>query len=82
MRVEISISLKKSVLDPQGQAVQEAISRSGFEGVSNCRIGKTITLDLADMPHAQADDQIKKMCDAILVNPIIETYTYKIMETA
>ena len=82
MKVEIYISPKKSVLDPQGQAVEEALARQGFESAKNCRVGKTVSLDIPDMSQQDAQDHIAKMCDAILVNPIVETYTYRIVETA
>ena len=72
MKATITIMLKDGVLDPQGAAVQNALGNLGFDQVQNVRQGKVIELELAD---GTSDDTIKAMCDQLLANTVIESYT-------
>jgi phosphoribosylformylglycinamidine synthase len=71
MRATVTVMLKQGVLDPQGEAVRHALGALGFEGVSGVRQGKVIELDLAD---GTTEDQIRKMCEKLLANTVIESY--------
>jgi phosphoribosylformylglycinamidine synthase PurS subunit len=71
MKVKVFVTLKKGVLDPQGQAVQKTLARTGFEEVAAVRIGKYVELDLADgTPPSRVDE----MCRRLLANTVIEDY--------
>ena len=75
MKVKIYISPKQGILDPQGQAAQNALQHLGFEDVDNVCIGKYITLEVKDgTPKEQIDD----MCHKLLANPIIEDYEFEL----
>ena len=74
MKATIRIMLKSGVLDPQGKAIEGALSGLGFEGVNSVRQGKVIVLDLADDDPATARASIDAMCRSLLANPVIETY--------
>ncbi|HSU78954.1 MAG TPA: phosphoribosylformylglycinamidine synthase subunit PurS [Candidatus Angelobacter sp.] len=76
-KVKVTITLRESVLDPQGQAVSGAIERLGFGGVKNVRIGKLIELDVED--HV-TELEIKEMCEKLLANTVIEDYRYEVEE--
>jgi phosphoribosylformylglycinamidine synthase subunit PurS len=76
-KVKVTITLRESVLDPQGQAVSGAIERLGFDGVSNVRIGKLIELEVEDKV---TELEIKEMCEKLLANTVIEDYRYEIEE--
>jgi phosphoribosylformylglycinamidine synthase subunit PurS len=76
-KVKVTITLRESVLDPQGQAVSGAIERLGFDGVSNVRIGKLIELEVEDKV---SELEIKEMCEKLLANTVIEDYRYEIEE--
>ena len=69
----VFVTLKSGVLDPQGQAVANALSRLGFPEVTGARIGKYIELEL-DGPPADADARLARMCDQLLANTVIEEY--------
>jgi len=70
-RVVVTVMPRAGVLDPQGQAVQGALGRLGFEGVRDVRIGKRIELDLeGEEPERRAHE----MCDRLLANALIEDY--------
>ena len=78
MRVRVLISSRPGVLDPEGAAVQQALSELGYGGVGEVRFGKAIWLELeADDPE-RARAQAREMCEKLLANPVIETYEIEI----
>jgi phosphoribosylformylglycinamidine synthase len=76
------VTLKKSVLDPQGDTVRGALASLGFQGVSDCRIGKFMVLRLSERDPAKAKVQVDEMCRKLLANPVIEDYVFQIDEVA
>ncbi len=80
MKANVTITLKKGVLDPQGKAIEHALGGLGFDGVNEVRQGKLIEIDLEgdDVDAAQA--QIEAMCAKLLANPVIEDYAISIIE--
>jgi phosphoribosylformylglycinamidine synthase len=74
MKARITITLKSGVLDPQGKAIEGALTGLGFAGVENVRQGKYIELDLAETDRARAEQAVKAMCDRLLANTVIENY--------
>ena len=78
MKAKVYVTLRKSVLDPQGKAVQHALSTMGFPEVKDVRIGKYIELDLGEVQKAQAETKIKTMCEKLLANTVIEDYRYEL----
>jgi phosphoribosylformylglycinamidine synthase len=74
MKARVVVTLKRSVLDPQGLAVGRALSSLGFAEVQNVRLGKVIELELAEPDRAAAEDRLKAMCEKLLANPVIEEY--------
>ncbi len=71
MKVQIHISLKPGVLDPQGRAIQHALEGLGFGGVKDVRAGRLIELQVDDnVTDAALDD----MCRKLLANMVIENY--------
>jgi len=75
VKAKIHITLKTGVLDPQGKAVQHALSGLGYQGVDEVRQGKYIELDLALSDPALARDAVERMCRELLANTVIENYT-------
>ena len=72
MRARIIVTLKESVLDPQGQAIEGALAALGFDGVGSVRQGKIIDIELSDPADAEA--RLKAMCEKLLANSVIEDY--------
>lgn len=74
----INVTLKKSVLDPQGQTVLHALESLGYKEAKNLRVGKffELTVDAAD--QQKAESRIREMCDKILTNPVIEEYSFQL----
>lgn len=81
MKAHVYVTLKASVLDPQGQTIQNALRKIGFGEVSAVRQGKYFVLTLADglTPEA-AREQVERIAREVLTNLIIEEYTYRIEE--
>jgi len=80
MKAKVSITLKQGILDPQGQAVQHALSSLGYTGVKDVRVGKLIELELATNDRAGAEAEVKAMCERLLANTIIEEYRIELLE--
>ena len=74
MKARVQIMLKNGVLDPQGEAVRHALGTLGFEGVEGVRQGKVIELDLIETEVVVAEKRVRKMCEKLLANTVIETY--------
>ena len=80
MKIIVNISLKKGVLDPEGQAIKSSLKNLGFENCSDVRTGKQIVLSLDQDNQVEALTQAKKMCEELLVNTIIENYEINILK--
>ena len=74
MKVQIHISLKNGVLDPQGKAIENALTNLGFDKVYNVRQGKLIELDIDEDDPVEARKQATEMCEKLLANTVIENY--------
>ncbi len=74
MKAIVTVMLKEGVLDPQGEAVRAALGALGFEGVAGVRQGKVIELDLAEDDRAAAEAEVRRMCEMLLANTVIESY--------
>jgi phosphoribosylformylglycinamidine synthase subunit PurS len=81
MKAHVYVTLKQSVLDPQGQTIQNALRKIGFAGVTAVRQGKYFALSLADgLTPDDAKAQVERIAKEVLTNPVIEEYTYRIEE--
>ncbi|EAJ7188398.1 phosphoribosylformylglycinamidine synthase subunit PurS [Campylobacter jejuni] len=74
MEVIVNISLKNGVLDPQGKAVEKALHSLNFNSVKEVKIAKQIKISLNEKDEKLAKEQVKKMCEELLVNSVIEDY--------
>jgi phosphoribosylformylglycinamidine synthase subunit PurS len=76
MKATVYVRLKGEVLDPQGRAVQKALDTLGIGGVEDVRIGKLIEIQLdSALPRGpDLDARLRKMCEELLANPVIEDY--------
>ena len=81
MKARVYVTLKRTVLDPQGQAVRSALVSQGFDHIADVRQGKYFEVSLSDgLSHEQAKQQIDAAARDILTNPVIEDYRYEICE--
>jgi phosphoribosylformylglycinamidine synthase len=75
MKARVHVRLKPGVLDPQGAAIGHALAQLGFRGVGEVRQGKLIELDLDHHDRATAEAEVRAMCEQLLANPVIETWS-------
>ena len=80
MKAHVWVMPKRTVLDPQGQAIQHALSSLGFSDVSQVRQGKFFVLDLNTATRETATAQVERMAREILTNPVIEEFRYEIVD--
>jgi phosphoribosylformylglycinamidine synthase subunit PurS len=78
-KVRVFVTLRESVLDPQGNAVKNALHSMNFKEVQDVRIGKYMEL-LIDKNVADLDATVKEMCEKLLANIVIEDYRYEVEE--
>ncbi|MGL4819320.1 MAG: phosphoribosylformylglycinamidine synthase subunit PurS [Bacilli bacterium] len=78
-KVKVYVTLRESVLDPQGQAVNDALHTLGYSEVSDVRIGKYIELTVNEM-NDTTEARVREMCEKLLVNVVIEDFRYDVEE--
>lgn len=78
MKAKIHVTLKPGILDPQGKAIEHALDTLGFRNAANVRVGKYMELDLDHHDMAKAEAEVKRMCEKLLANTIIEEYRYEL----
>ena len=73
MRATILVRPKPGILDPQGEAVQSSLRQLGF-AVEEARVGRVIDLELGNGGREQAREELERMCEQLLANPLIESF--------
>lgn len=76
--VEVRVMPRASLLDPQGQAVEQALSALGFNSVRGVRVGRALTFRLERSDPEAAERDARAMCERLLANPVTEDYTVTI----
>jgi phosphoribosylformylglycinamidine synthase subunit PurS len=82
MKAHVYVTLKRTVLDPQGQTIQNALKKMQYKGVNDVRQGKYFVLDLDNsLDAASAKEEVERIARDILTNPVIEEFTYRLEES-
>ena len=82
MKARVFVSLKSTVLDPQGQTVCSALHGLGYPAIADVRQGKFFELDLGAASPAEAKRLATEVADRVLANPVIESFRVELNETA
>lgn len=77
-QARIYVTLRPSVLDPAGTAVQSGLQHMGYDNVDQVRIGKYIEVTMNAESEEVAREQLDRMCDQLLANPVIENYRFEL----
>lgn len=77
-RVHVRVMPRTGLLDPQGQAVEHALTALGFEEAGSVRVGRAIELDVDAVSRDEAESRARQMCDKLLANPVTEDYLLKV----
>jgi phosphoribosylformylglycinamidine synthase len=80
MKAHVWVMLKSTVLDPQGQTIQRALSTLGYSKVQDVRQGKFFVLALDGLSREDAKTQVERIAKDVLTNPIIEEFRFEIVE--
>ncbi|MFZ0479570.1 MAG: phosphoribosylformylglycinamidine synthase subunit PurS [Terriglobales bacterium] len=81
MKAQVYVSLKKSVLDPQGKTIQGALNKIGYHGLEEVRQGKYFEITLKNgVSRPEAEAEIERMAREVLTNPVIEEFRFSLEE--
>ena len=80
IRAKVYVTLKKGVLDPQGETVRGALETLGFAGVKDVRVGKFMVVTLNGVSREEASKRVEQKCKKLLANPVIEDYRFELEE--
>ena len=80
MKAHVWVMPKRTVLDPQGQTIQHALSGLGYSAVKDVRQGKFFVLNLDGWSHDDAQKHLERISKEVLTNPVIEEYHFEIVE--
>jgi len=81
MKAHVYVTMKRTVLDPQGQTIQGALKKMQYKGIEDVRQGKYFLLTLEDSMDAEtARIEIERIAENVLTNPVIEEFTYRLEE--
>jgi phosphoribosylformylglycinamidine synthase PurS subunit len=74
----VHVTLRPGIADPQGLTIERALPALGYEGVSSVRVGKLIEFELDAADASEAESKVGGMCERLLANTVIESYTWDI----
>ncbi|QQR75175.1 MAG: phosphoribosylformylglycinamidine synthase subunit PurS [Holophagales bacterium] len=74
MKAKVTVYPRREILDPQGKAIREALTRLGFAEVLDVRAGKSFEIELATTDATQAGERLRQMAAKLFANPVVEDY--------
>lgn len=77
-KVQVYITLKHGVLDPQGKAIKTSLHSLGYPDIEDVRVGKYVELEVKEGPELES--KVIQMCEQLLANPVIEDYRIELEE--
>ncbi len=77
--VEVRVTPREGLLDPQGRAVETALTSLGFDTAGNIRVGKLVRMLVEADSEASALEQVHEMCDRLIANPVTEDFDVRIL---
>ena len=80
MKAHVWVMLKSTVLDPQGQTIQRALSSLGHVKVQAVRQGKFFVLELDGLSRAEAQSEVERIAKDVLTNPVIEEFRFEVLD--
>jgi phosphoribosylformylglycinamidine synthase subunit PurS len=80
MKAHVWVMLKPTVLDPQGQTIQKALSSLGYSKVEDVRQGKFFVLKMNGLDRQQAQKEVERIAKDVLTNPVIEEFRFEILD--
>lgn len=78
MHVKVIVTLRTSILDPQGKAVEHGVHSMGYTKVGNVRIGKIVDLDIDTTDREEAKRTAEEIAKKLLANPVMEDFVVQV----
>jgi len=78
--VEVRITPRKGILDPEGETIARALENLGYEGVGAVRAGRLVRLEIDAGSPDEAHSAVRKMCEELIANPVIEDFEVRVEE--
>jgi phosphoribosylformylglycinamidine synthase subunit PurS len=79
LKARVTVYPRREILDPQGKAIRNALERVGFPGVLDVRAGKSFEIRLGTDDPAEADRELRRMCEKLLANTVVEDYAVELL---
>ncbi len=79
MKARVTVYPRREILDPQGKAIRDALSRVGFAGVEDVRAGKSFEIRLSTEDAESAGRELRDMCEKLLANTVVEDYAVELL---
>jgi phosphoribosylformylglycinamidine synthase PurS subunit len=80
VKARVTVYPRREILDPQGKAIRDALSRVGFPGVDDVRAGKSFEISLESQDPEAARRQLRDMCEKLLANTVVEDYSVELLD--
>lgn len=80
MKARVTVYPRREILDPQGKAIRDALSRVGFAGVEDVRAGKSFEIKLSTDDPDLANRELRDMCEKLLANTVVEDYAVELLD--
>ncbi len=81
LKVHVLVHLRPDIMDVQGQAIREAVRGAGHDVVAGVRVGKSFYLEIDAADADSARDEIERLCGETLSNPLLEDYSWEVVES-
>jgi len=72
--VEVRITPRQGILDPEGETIARALENLGYEGVKSVRAGRLVRMEVESASEDDARDRVERMCEELIANPVIEDF--------
>jgi phosphoribosylformylglycinamidine synthase subunit PurS len=76
IKASVTVMLKKAIFDPQGMAVKHGLDSIGFKNIDDVRVGRQIIIQIDSNDFGHAEEEVKEMCDKLLANPVVESWSH------
>jgi len=80
IQARVTIYPRREILDPQGKAIGEALTRLGFDSVEAIRAGKSFDIELQAADRSSAQQDLRQMCEKLLANMVVEDYSIEFLD--
>lgn len=78
--VEIRVTPRKGILDPEGETIARALGELGYSGIEDVRAGRLVSLRVRGVGPEAVEEEVERMCEELIANPVIEDYHIQVRD--